>query len=370
MKFHALLIFAAACSSVDLEPTAEVSAADAATDTSSIGFADGTPGPGADIDLGPGDALPLDDATAGGDVWAAEDALADAAMADTAALDATDVPLDDVIDPDGTEPTDAVAPPLDIVGSSRCAKDGQGTLYCQHETLTLDVPVGLFTEARDVLYEVPMGAVPAGGFPVVILFHGTYIMPEYFWEASDTGILGAWYQALVVKELLDAGFAVLTPRAEFALSYWNTNVAPWNMMWTTSPDHQLMLTLIDAIANGDFGPLNGDRLYASGVSSGGYMASRVALTYAGVKAIAVHSASYMTCAASICVVPTLESSHPPALFLHGELDPVVPMMTMELYRDALVDAGVQTKTVTDPAVGHEWIPASPSAMVAWFLAHP
>ena len=355
----------AACGSVDLAASDATSAPGA--DTKVTGDDSGTPGPSADA-TDSTDGIAINPDTDGGDSPSDGDTSADGDAArepDTTSEDIATEEVTDGSDEDTTVAEDVAAAP------SRCTTD-EGVITCPFETKTLDIPVGLITEARDVLYATPLTDPPAGGFPVVLLFHGAAVEVEYFWNTA-AGLLdigGLTHQVGTVKALLDAGFAVVTPRAEKALTYWNTNVPPWLFAWTTAPDHTLMTELLAAIADGTFGDLDADRLYASGISSGAYMASRVALTYPGVRAIAIHSGSYMECGGAVCTVPELEASHPPALFLHGEADPIVPLWTMELYRDALTAAGVATKTVTDPALGHEWLPGSPEAISEWFLDHP
>jgi poly(3-hydroxyoctanoate) depolymerase len=133
-----------------------------------------------------------------------------------------------------------------------------------------------------------------------------------------------------------------------------------------------MLGLFDAIEQGEFGPLDPARLYATGISSGGYMTSRMAVSYPGrFKSLAIHSASYASCSGPLCVVPdSLPSDHPPTLFLHGQIDLTVPISTMKLYRDRLAATGHVVSTVVDPFAGHEWISAAPDAVVAWFQASP
>ncbi len=358
----AFVVALAGCGSVDLAPADAESGEVAATgDTSGPPEFEDTPGPGADLGFPDGGGEDLADARPSDDLADAgpSDDLADAGPSD-------DLP-EDVAGVDAPGGEDVVSPP------SRCAVDAaEGTITCDFEVATIEVTAGVLTESREVLWQVPLTAPPPGGYPVAILFHGTQVPAELQWEGDDgaLGELGGlWYQVSVVKELLDAGFAVLTPRSQ-VIGYWNTNAVPWSALWDTAPDHALMVELIARIASGTFGDLDVDRLYPGGISSGGYMASRVALTYGGVKAAAVHSASYMTCAAAFCVVPELPDTHPPTLFLHGQLDAVVPVLTMELYRDALNDLGVATETVVDPEVGHAWIPASPEAIRDWFLAHP
>ncbi len=100
------------------------------------------------------------------------------------------------------------------------------------------------------------------------------------------------------------------------------------------------------------------------------MTSRMAVSYEGrFLALAIESGSYATCGGPLCSVPDLPSNHPPTLFLHGALDPVVPVGTMYPYRDKLNGMGVPTRTVVNPFFLHGWIPEAPGEVLAWFESH-
>ena len=166
---------------------------------------------------------------------------------------------------------------------------------------------------------------------------------------------------------------MLTPEAHLqGATFWDTNIPPYNLLWTTSPDHAFMVSIFKAIDSGVFGQLDAQHLHALGISSGGYMTSRMALSYPGkFRSLAIHSASWATCSGPLCVLPaTLPQAHPATLFLHGEADAVVPMSTMTPYRKALTAAGVPTALVTEAGAGHAWLPAGPAAVVAFFEKHP
>src|SRR3569832_1814274 len=184
---------------------------------------------------------------------------------------------------------------------------------------------------------------------------------------------GADYQGLTVKQLLEAGFAVLAPQTHLiGTTFWDTDIPPWSAAWELSPDHSFMLAIFDAIAGGAFGLLNPLRLYAAGISSGGYMTSRMAVSYPGrFKALAIQSASYATCPVGpLWVVPALPKDHPPTLFLAGLLDPLVPVLTIDAYHKRLDAEGHKTQMIVRDLATHEWLPESPKAVVDWFLASP
>lgn len=200
------------------------------------------------------------------------------------------------------------------------------------------------------------------------MFQGSFFTAELTWSSTNAMPFGAYHQTDVVRRLLDRGYAVITPEAHIGGStFWDTNVPPWSLAWTTSPDHAFMTTIFSMIDAGTFGPLDGDGLFATGISSGGYMASRMALAYPErFRAVAIQSASYAACSGPLCVIPSLPSTHAPTLFLHGSADVVVPVLTARAYDAALRSQGTPTRFVSDLLSGHEWIRQAPAEVPAWF----
>jgi hypothetical protein len=95
-----------------------------------------------------------------------------------------------------------------------------------------------------------------------------------------------------------------------------------------------------------FGAIDINHVYATGISSGGYMTSRVANEYSGglnpngtvvdtnkpFRAVAIQSGSYQDCVGMTCTIPpTLPATHPPTYFLHDLGDNVVPYSTRTDY---------------------------------------
>lgn len=225
---------------------------------------------------------------------------------------------------------------------------------------------------RRVMWQVPQGDPPEGGWPVVLLFQGSLAPAPTFWTAFESEPLGAIHQVELVQRLLGDGFAVFTPLAVAGGWWcWNTNVPPWAARWEDSPDKSVMDVLFDRMDAGDFGPLDTTRMYASGISSGGYMTSRMAEAYPGrFSALAIVSASWATCVGTLCELPDeLPADHPPTFFGHGAKDMVVPPRTMLKYRDALDDMGVETSTLIEPMTGHAWFEGEAEAIAGWFEGH-
>lgn len=261
----------------------------------------------------------------------------------------------------------------DLVGdssSSPLCLIGPQNAICIHETTTLLTGFSGLVP-RDVHWQLPLGLPPPTGWPAAILFQGSFLPAGFFWSTFADAPFAIWQQVVLVKSLLDAGFAVITPEAHVeGGTYWDTNIPPYTLFWETAPDHFFMLDILTQIDGGGFGPIDTDRMYAGGFSSGGYMTSRMAVSYPGVfKALAIQSASYATCAGPTCFVPDLPEDHPPTVFLHGGLDTTVPLHTMESYAEKLEEQGTEVAAVIDPSAGHEWLESAPTLITGWYQSH-
>ncbi len=214
---------------------------------------------------------------------------------------------------------------------------------------------------RDVFWQVPLGTAPADGWPVAIMYQGTAAPVEF--ERTRYETFGLYYEAKTIKRLLDSGYAVLAPRAGANIA-WQTNLT--GILYPLSADYQFLNNLFDAIDSGVFGNLDGGSKFATGISSGGYNTSRMAVTWPHeFKALVVHSGSYATCAATLCLIPDLDSNHPPTAFVHGLWDPLAPWVAMDLYYDKLRDKGIPTGRL-NVSGGHEWFSGSANYIVNWF----
>jgi poly(3-hydroxyoctanoate) depolymerase len=254
-----------------------------------------------------------------------------------------------------------------VYDGSRCKLDG-ARIYCSHRSDTLWTGK-LNVTPRIVHWQVPVGEAPPEGWPVVLMFQGSLFSADTFWDAQQDDGFGAYNQVLLTRALLDAGFAVITPEARLAGSgAWETNIPPMSDNWSDSGDHAFMLDIFAAIDKGEFGACDPTRMFAAGISSGGYMTSRMDLAYRSrFRALAIQSASWATCAGSLCSIPSpLDPGHLPTLFLHGREDAVVPIATMLDYHAALHAAGIESEAVIDEAAGHAWLDAAPEQVLEWF----
>ncbi|WP_439653239.1 extracellular medium-chain-length polyhydroxyalkanoate depolymerase [Pseudomaricurvus albidus] len=252
---------------------------------------------------------------------------------------------------------------------SRCSERSKtflvpGEITCSYRSLTL--PSGALT-SREVKYELPLGQPPAGGWPVAIVYQGSLFPVEF--SRTTSAPFGGFYELKTIKKLLDNGYAVLAPRAPAELA-WLTNAATVvsDNLYHTTTDYTFLTNVLQAIKDGTFGPLNPDRQYATGISSGGYNSSRMAVSFPGeFKALVIHSGSYAECLGPVCVVPLqLPDDHPPTYFIHGLVDTIVPWSTMDSYYDRLRWEGVTSDRHTNTLGGHEWFPESANLVLNWF----
>ena len=253
-----------------------------------------------------------------------------------------------------------------VWAESRCSENTNSqpaTISCSYKTLAIDSGSA---GKRKVIYQIPAGKAPAGGWPVALLYHGSLVTVYNLSYHSDMPF-GGYYQGKLVRALLDNGYAVIAPNALTAKDAWQTNAPEYASNYQQSNDYLFFNNLFSAIASGKFGPLNKQRQYAGGISSGGYNVSRMAISFPGkFKALAIQSASYASCVGANCTVPALPADHPPTLFVHGQADWVVPWTSMQPYHDRLLYQGLKTAMYTEPGGGHSWFSSSPGQILNWF----
>ena len=254
--------------------------------------------------------------------------------------------------------------------NGRCTvTDSQATCTYRKETL----------QNRDVLYQIPEGTPPAGGWPVMIQYHGWNMGGESDWDAKKSGRSGMYYKVATKAHLLNTGFAVFAPDSNMFRDggYWETNIDPFaseNLeIWQSSDDHRFLMALISEIEGGIYGDLNSKKLNAMGFSSGGFMTSRMGFNYYDkFTTLSIVAGGPAWCDGAWCPQTFFSSpepkkaveNHPPTLFLHGSRDFVCKARFAKDYHEILKSAGRVTKYVTE-AVGHIWLSKSPSEIVNW-----
>lgn len=219
---------------------------------------------------------------------------------------------------------------------------------------------------REVIFVLPVREPPKGGWPVVVYYQGSIFKSSFDWP--EWAPMGGFYESQTLRNLVNAGFAVVVPRATLNLA-WVTNAS---LFYELTSDYYFLKNVFAAIRNQELGPLNANKKFAAGMSSGGYNTSRMAVSFKNeFKALAIHSASYATCLGALkCNVPELmPEGHPPTLFIHGENDFIVPVETMIEYATRVKQSGVKTKIYVEKEGGHEYFRQTPNLILSWFLKH-
>jgi pimeloyl-ACP methyl ester carboxylesterase len=222
--------------------------------------------------------------------------------------------------------------------------------------------------SRDVYWQTPMTPAPSTGYPVVVLYQGSFYPPSTTWgTVAQSAPYGGYYQARLQAMLLKHGFVVIAPTATLGVAWQTNSILPWSV----SSDRPFLDALFAAMERGEFDRLDPSRWYATGISSGGYMTSRMALSYGGrFRALAIQSGSWATCSGPLCTVPdVLPPDHPPTLFLHGAHDVTVPLSTAREYFDRLVMQGFTAQMDVDEDASHEWLAIAPESITRWFECH-
>lgn len=268
-----------------------------------------------------------------------------------------------------------IAPLLLLIGSNTSFADSRCTITEATPTATGDITCSYKTKRirssfftkRDVLYETPTGTPPTEGWPVVLMYQGSNYPIEFTRTTDNAGI----YEVETIQQLLDHGYAVIVPRPLKEL-VWMTNALGPFTPYTATPDYTFLKNIFHAIRKGKFGPINPNRKYATGMSSGGYNVSRMAISFQReFRSLAIHSASYANCLGPLCVVPPiLPRNHPPTLFIHGDSDGIVPWFTMDWYYDTLLFNGITTERYTEPDGGHTYFEQTPHLTLDWFERNP
>ncbi len=271
--------------------------------------------------------------------------------------------------------------------AARCSADANGNWSCSYQERDNLYICGIFPYPRHVRWQVPEGTPPAGGWPVAFFYNGTTSTGTNPFQGNVTDEFGQVFSPQILHELLDdpngtgkkyAVFAPEPPASAVLLQFWHTNsVFPYS----ASCDASFLPDIFNEITGGSYGSAsqyNMSKRYAYGISSGGYNTSRMAVTFNSGsangntwKALAIISASYATCTGPACTyIPTLPSNHPPTKFWHGTGDYTVPLITAELYHNALISAG-KTSVMHIHNGGHELnaTQLGASGVKAWFDAY-
>jgi poly(3-hydroxybutyrate) depolymerase len=153
---------------------------------------------------------------------------------------------------------------------SRCTITGDA-ITCKKSTTTI--------AGRTVAYAVPVGDAPAAGWPAVVFFQGSFVAGDSAFAATQSDTFGRYQLTLTIKALLNRGYVVVAPDASGGGNgFSQTNIPPYATSWPGCADDMLMQAFLASIASGAFGHVDTTHRYAMGISSGGFMTSRMAVS--------------------------------------------------------------------------------------------
>src|SRR5262249_27746801 len=152
--------------------------------------------------------------------------------------------------------------------ASRCVVT-PSVISCDHHVTSFTVG----TDTRDIYWETPSTPPPAGGYPVGVLYQGSLFGPAVTWDAVTPALpFGGFPPGRLRAMVLEPGYPVVAPPGLASLG-WQTNLG---IPFESTTDNPYVEGLLAAIDAGEFGPADPTKMYATGISSGGYMTSRMA----------------------------------------------------------------------------------------------
>ena len=209
---------------------------------------------------------------------------------------------------------------------------------------------------RSVCYMLP----DAGGpHPVIVALCGRTQSGMAYCTGSILGRLSG--QHAFARRALELGYAVVapnptTPRCEGVYQWDYTETDP------NRSDNLFLKRVIDWIKSGKDFPVRKDRIYVVGISSGGFMASRLAQLFADdIAKVVIRSAGNandMSIEGRRCIPvwggPHEVKRHPPTMLIHGVRDRLVPVRMSDQYEASLKRAGVEVVYIRAAGKGHRW----------------
>jgi polyhydroxybutyrate depolymerase len=187
-------------------------------------------------------------------------------------------------------------------GASSPTDDKPGDRLSEQKTVNLSVD----GYDRSFILYLPLGWNNAGKMPMVYVIHGGSGTPEGMIRIAD--------------------FRAIADREKVVLVYPSGIEKNWNDGRPTTPNQMgvndvgFFNRVCDyMIANH---PVDGARIYATGISNGGFMSSRLGCELGNrIAAIAVVAATME----ALTISPACNPARPvPALYIHGTTDPLVP----------------------------------------------
>jgi polyhydroxybutyrate depolymerase len=149
-----------------------------------------------------------------------------------------------------------------------------------------DKAVQLEGQTREFIISRPTGAAPPGGYPVVVMLHGTSGNGELFYQTSGWKELGQQEKFISVFPTA-LSYCIMEDGRAFNFTKWNNGdlrsvACPGQ---TFRDDVLFIKNILDTLKSGF--PINLNRIYFCGFSNGAVMAAKIAVEMSDVIAAAV-----------------------------------------------------------------------------------
>ena len=187
-----------------------------------------------------------------------------------------------------------------------CKKDNNPNTYADKPSEQKTVNLTVDGNARSFIVYLPTGYNNAGKMPMIFAIHGGSGTPE--------GMINI------------ANFKTIADRDKVVLVYPAGIQNNWNDGRPTTPnqlginDVSFFYQMCDYMINNH--SVDGTKIYATGISNGGFMSSRLGCELSNrIAAIAVDAATIE----ATTIAPNCNPGRPvPAIYIHGTTDPLVP----------------------------------------------
>jgi len=189
-----------------------------------------------------------------------------------------------------------------------CKKEGGPTLSVDKPSEQITINITFDGVARNFIVYLPSGYNNSGKMPLIFAIHGGSGTPE--------GMINI------------ANFKTIADRDKVVLVYPEGVQKNWNDGRPTAPnqlginDVGFFNQMCDYMINNY--SVDGKKIYATGISNGGFMSTRLGCELSNrIAAIAVNAATIE----ATTIAPNCKPNRPvPALYIHGTTDPLVPFL--------------------------------------------
>ena len=225
-------------------------------------------------------------------------------------------------------------------------------------------------DKRFVLYNQPDTPPPENGYKTIFLFHGAgqhafaWFLGFYMWSDAQTSF---------TKAALENNFFVVGLESKRPISFGPRGWDAFEKETTKNDDISYVKNVISWLENSSL-PVNTNKIYAAGFSSGAFMCSRLAQSIGyRFKGVILNSGCNadsieLTNRGPVFNFSTgfnISTFHPPTLLVHGEKDMLVPIKGAESYYQDLTENNINVISLYDKSKGHIWLENYNEQILNW-----